>query len=232
MKVETGNRNARVEKGIEKLIIPYKELIFIYPASGPNTYINVGNEIESQGLIRPTAEETAYLLHSTYFDSDVKDTIEFKEIKDIIKNRWLWEFTRQLWTPKGVYIYDDRKGKEKDEKHLKDKLGSKEVNHVVYSDDNTLRFVPRQFIRLGDCSPSDLAISPYIQARQSGEEGAEKLADISKIFKNNTRVFGLIVNESTQRVSALYSYWYGDRLSVDGVSFDGGSFGGALGVYN
>ena len=162
MKVETGNRNARVEKGIEKLIIPYKELIFIYPASGPNTYINVGNEIESQGLIRPTAEETAYLLHSTYFDSEVKDTIEFKGIKDIIKNRWLWEFTRQLWTPKGVYIYDDRKGKEKDEKHLKDKLGSKEVNHVVYSDDNTLRFVPRQFIRLGDCSPSDLAISPYI----------------------------------------------------------------------
>ena len=222
MKTNIENRSAKVQRGFIELIVPYKdsELTFVYPAKGPNTYIEVGNQIEQSGLIRPTSEETVHLVHLAYFDDNVKDEPEFNDIRGIMKNKWFWEFTRNLWVEDGVYVYDNRDGKLVDESDLIKKL---EAN------DRSVRFVPKGF-KLGEQTSEELAKNPYIIARYS-EEGAEKLAEVAGQFSSNPYVYGLTnVRKSEQRVSALGHYWGRDRLGVGGSDFVGVSGGYALGV--
>ena len=217
------NRNAKIERGYIELTVPYKdsELTFIYPAKGQNTYTEVGNEIEQNGLIRSTSEKTIHLVHSAYFDEGIyKDEPEFKNIKEIIKNRWFWEFTRNLWTSEGVYVYDNGDGKPKDKDYLEAKLSAS---------DKRVKFVPKGF-KLGEQTSKELEENPYIIARY-GDEGAEKLAEVAGQFRNNPPyIYSLTdVRNSEQRVSALGCN-SGGGLGVGGGGFDDCGGGYALGV--
>ena len=51
--MELQTKTARIERGLAKLIVPHRdgELTFVYPAKGPDTYVNVGNAIEEAGLV-------------------------------------------------------------------------------------------------------------------------------------------------------------------------------------
>ena len=100
----------RIVRGRVELIIPYqtKEISFVYPSIGPNTYQEVGKEILQKNLILPHGDYTAALLHAAYC-SGAKDELEFENVLKIMKTNWLLVFNQNLWIDKGVYVVQDTK---------------------------------------------------------------------------------------------------------------------------
>lgn len=226
MTPKTQTQGLRVEEGEgrTKLLITHKgeDLTFLHPAYGPNTYVNVGTQIEQNRLARPTMAETASLFHVA-FNSDDKYS---EEIRDIMKNRWLWAFTGNLYVPnKGVYVQDYPEIRDgtpfMDESKLVKRL---EAN---VSD---VRFVPFGF-KIKSMSPSELEKNEYIIAL-AGEEGAEKLAEVADKYRDTPYLWGFkSVDEPLTRVSALGSLWcVGRRVGVLGDIHGKGRDGCAFGV--
>ncbi len=217
--VQTKNKSSRVREGRIELITEHEgnDLTFIYPVHGPNTYANVQSSIESAGLATPTMAETASLVHSA-FNSDDKYR---KEIKQLMKDRWLWAFTGTLYVPnKGAYVQDYpeiRKGIPlMDESDLVKKLEANDPN---------VRFVPFGFA-INEMSAIQLAQNPYLIAI-AGKEGAQKIAEVADKHRNKPFLYSFkSVDQPLIRVSALVSYWdfVGSRLWVNGISRgDGGN---------
>jgi len=106
--METKSKAMRVKEGITKLYVPHLdgEIVFAHPKVGFGTYTEVGGEISSQGLTRPTMAQTASLVYAIFQDRDNKYS---KEIGRTLEDRWFWIFTgsRYSETDGGVYIEDD-----------------------------------------------------------------------------------------------------------------------------
>ncbi len=217
----------RIERGMTKLVVPHqgKEIAFAYPSIGPNTYANIGKEILSQGMGVPTGDYMASLLHTAYCDNSVANEPEFQNVREIMKNRWLWVFNRNLWTKDGVYVLLDLEAigrsqplNQKDlEKMLK---GSKKLpNGVKFSKDGKVRFAPKESYKLETHTSESLAKDGFVIASY-GKEGAEKLREVSSKFKVKPYVYGVETDTSEQRLSALCTYGLGDGLIVNGFFFD------------
>jgi len=224
----------RVMRGKVELIVPHhdKEISFIHPSEGPNTYQEVGKAILGRGLRLPTGEETASLVYSAYNSEEP----EFKEIRQIMRDGWLWVFNRNLWTDKGVYVQEDMEAKGMSEKievkGLEKRLdGGKEVNGIRFSKDSTLRFAPKEtYNPEGNLEPDALAKDGFVIASY-GKEGAEKLGEVAKKFSHKSYLWTLKdIQGPVQRVSALDEDYCGSGLGVYGN--DGGyDWGGrAFGV--
>jgi len=99
----------RIERGTTKIIVPHEEGEIVFDALNeePNSYQNVGRGILVRNLEVPVGDYTASLLHAAYCIPETENKPEFKEIRDIMKNRWLWVFNRNLWTSEGVYVVQD-----------------------------------------------------------------------------------------------------------------------------
>ncbi|PIN91551.1 hypothetical protein COU57_00180 [Candidatus Pacearchaeota archaeon CG10_big_fil_rev_8_21_14_0_10_32_14] len=170
----------------------------------------------------------ASLLHSAYCDDSVSNEPEFKNVREIMKNRWLWVFNRNLWTDKGVYVSQDDKAvgrsKQLDINELEKKLkGGRElsVGGIRFSQDGKTRYAPKGSYTSGDHTPERLSKDGFIIA-SCNQEGAEKLGEVSSKFKNNPYLYSLDISERQKpelRVSAVYGYFVGFR-------FDGGGRGG------
>jgi len=230
-------RNApRIERGMTRLVVPHqgKEIAFAYPSVGPNTYTQVGAEILKQGMNVPTGDYTASLLHTAYCDDSVAKEPEYQNVRELMKNRWLWVFNRNLWTKDGVYVLPDLEAigrnqplNQKDlEKMLK---GSKEFNGVRFSEDKKVRFAPKETYQLETNTPESLAKDGFVIASY-GIEGAEKLGEVSSKFKVKPYVHGIKTDTQEQRVSGLGTNGLDGRLSVDGGNFGGSTGGHAFGV--
>ena len=210
----------RVKEGRTELVAPHqnRDLTFLHPSYGPNTYAHVKQEIEQDNLKPATMAETASLVHAA-FNSDDKYG---QEIKKIMKDRYFWGFTKSLYVPKGAYTYPDLNGEDLDESDLIKKLES---------NDSSVRFVPFGY-KTGEMSSLELAKNPYVIALAGGEEGAEKLAEIADKHKQKPRLFSYdSVSEPLTRVSALGSGWsLGSRLYVNGDSRGYDGYGSAFGV--
>jgi len=222
-----------IKEGRTELIVPHngKNLSFLHPAYGPDTYANVKSQIEQAGLTPPTMGQIASLVHSA-FDSNDRYS---GEIKNIMKNRWLWAYTQSNYQPKpidGVFVYD-----EKDENTFKDlsgselekMLGNRQEHGVVYSDNGLLRFVPFGY-QVGEMIPLKLAKNPYVIAL-AGEE-AEKLAEVADKHKDKPYLWSFkSVDQPLTRVSILVSDWgLGHGLGVDGSSHGNVRGGHGFGV--
>ena len=219
----TQNKTLRIKEGRTELTADHlgRDLTFIHPHFGPDTYANVGSQIEQADLIRPTMSQITSLAH-TSFNSDDKYS---KEIVQLMKNAYLRGFTGSHYVPrKGAYIQDDpqiRNGMPfMDESELVRKL---EAN------DPSVRFVPFGF-KVEEMTPTHLAENKYVQALV-GEEGAEKLAEMASKRRINPVLYSFeSVDEPLTRVSALVSLWgLGGGLVVfgydRGYGRDGYSFG-------
>ena len=222
MKTETQNVGLDVEVERTKLKPRGTNLVFLHPSYGPNTYANVKEQIEKDNLKAPNMAETASLVHAA-FNSEDKYS---EEIKQIMKDRYFWAFTGNLYVPnKGAYIQDNPETRGgmpfMDESNLVKKLEA---------DSPEVRFVPFGY-KTGEMSSSELAKNPYVLAL-AGEEGAEKLAEVADKHKNKPCLFSYdSISEPLTRVSALYSYWFLDsRLYVDGDVHGDDRLGGAFGV--
>lgn len=224
----------RVVRGRVELWVPHNrgEVAFAHPIAGPETYRNVGAKIleANQGL--PTGDYTASLLHAAYC-SQAKDEPEFENVRNGMRNRWLWVFDRVGWTNKGVYVLQDLEaiGRSqplditKLEKRLK---GGKELSWggIRISKDGMVRFAPKESYVLGERTPEQLAKDGLMVATYN-VEGAEKCAEASKTKRCNPITYGVDVSGEgivEQRVSAVGVDV--DRLLFDGYGSDGDYYGG------
>jgi len=240
--MQTKTYSPRIERGLTKLIVPHEpegsSKVFVYPSIGPNNYLQVGREILKQNYKLPEANETASLLHAAYC-SEIKDEPEFQNVREIMRNRWLWIFNQNLWTDKGLYVIEDQKIKGLSEKltisNLEKKLsgGTKiKGTNVRISKEGKIRFAPNDSdtYLLGEQTADQLKINDILIA-QYLKEGAEKLGEIAAQFKNNSFVYGLDISEGQNpelRVSAVDDG--GGGLRVDGDGFDYDRDGHAFGV--
>src|SRR3989338_5750205 len=225
METTTEKRNARIERAQTNLIVPYNngELVYIYPQFGPSTYKEVGSEILKQGLLVPTGDYTAPLVHAVYCDEEDTSEPEFESVREIMKNRRLWVFNRNGWTNKGVYVSQDLEAKglsaPLDVRELEKSLkGGREFNGIRFSEDGRVRFAPKELYVLGNHTPDSLSKDGFIIA-SFGKDGAEKIGEVSSNFKYNPRTYGLDIEEgqnSEQRISALYEDLSDGRLRFDG----------------
>ncbi len=205
----------RIKQGKTELTVDHRgeDLTFMHPSYGPGTYTNVKELIEKDNLEPPTMAQTASLVH-TAFNSDDEYS---KEIKEIMKSKWLWAFTGTLYIPnKGAYIEENPQVK-----NGMPYMDQGELERKLEANDPGVRFVPFGF-KTGTMSPINLSKNAYVIAL-AGEEGAEKLAEVSDEYGINPHLYSFtLVNEPLTRVSALLSGWFLDhRLYVNGDNHGG-----------
>ena len=233
---ETQSYQSRVERAVTRLWVPHGrgEIAFAHPSVGPDNYGNVGKTILENGQLVSTGDHTASLLHAAYLGSG-KDEPEFEKVREIMKDRWLWVFNRNLWAENGVYALNDLEATGRNqpldinelERMLKD---GKEVGGIRFSQDEKLRFAPKGSYELGEHTSESLAKDGFIIAGY-GLEGAEKLGEVSSTFRYKPKTFGIQVNEGQapeQRVSVVGGSDGG--LVVFGYGWYGGYGGHAFGV--
>ena len=199
------------------------KLVFAHPVKGPNTYNNVAEQIDQDKtpsqLYRPTTAETISLIYSALQNKDNKYA---QEIINTLKNRYFWCFTKNLWTPEGVYVVNDRDGS---------KLSRKDLEKRLKKNDEDVRFVPEDKVKLGEQTSKELENNEYIRAHTEGQEGAQKLAEIADEFKLKPFVYGLEdVTQDIERVTGLDSNWNRDRLYFDGNFHGDDRYGYAFGL--
>jgi len=94
-----------VKEGKTILKVPHGrgKLTFQYPAF-KGTFEQVAEQIDNAKLRRPTSSETASLVYDSW--QNPERDYESKIIK-ILKDAWLWEFTGNLYLPKGKGDYQN-----------------------------------------------------------------------------------------------------------------------------
>ena len=201
------------------------KISFVSPAFGPSTYAKVGQEITDAGLERPTMEQTASLAYDAWQNPDEKYS---KDIIGKMRTNWLWGFNGLLYVPKeGVYIQD-----RPEVQNGRVVMDQTDLVKKMESGDESVRFVHFGFKRESQSS-LELSKNPFIQAL-AGEEGADKLAQVSENYKIKPFVWALYnVDNPTIRVASLGSNrdLDGDRLRVRGYDWGDDNDGYAFGVF-
>ncbi len=218
---------------------------FAYPAFGPGNYKDVGGAVLKEKLRLANGRQNSSLLKEVYFsdDNEFKESPEANFIrKDVMKDRWLWVFNRNVWTPKngenaGVYVQHDGEAKGMSEtlsvSDLEDALsGGTTEKGVRFSKDRRTAFAAYNTMQAGSQDNATLAGNGFVIASYD-VEGAENLARVSKAFTLKPYVY-LVDNtgdKPVQSLSALNGGWCVDnRLVVDGDPSGNYSYGSAFGV--
>lgn len=205
-------------------------LTFQYPAF-KGTYGSVAEAIDKAGLKRPGSSETASLVYDAFQNPEGEYE---SEIRGILKNNWLWEFTGNLYLPKseeevnkGVIIVANPQIVSGKLAMSKDSLTER-----LRENDPLVKFVPFGY-KTGEQTTLELLKNPYIIARY-GEEGADKIAQIASNYKKNPKLWSFdSVNEEIARMSALGGGWNFDAwLDVIGNDLYDYYVGRAFGVSN
>ena len=206
------------------------KISFQYPAF-KGTYGSVAEAINEDNLQRPSSSQTASLVYDA--SQNQKGKYE-AEIKEIMNNNWLWEFTGNFYLPKsneevnnGVIIEHNPM--------IKNGRLTMDKNSLIKrlnENDSLVKFVPFGY-KTGKQTPKELEKNAYILVRYDGEEGASKIAEVASEYKNNPSLWSFdSVDEEKTRMSALYGYWdFGRGFVVDGCSWGGSGVGLAFGVY-
>jgi hypothetical protein len=230
----------RVEEKVIKIKIPAlwvphgeAELSFTPSFIGPNTYRNVGAEIIRNGQQVPTGNYTASLIHSVYCVPSVANVPEFVNLRNRMRNNWLWVFNSLGFTSKGVYGLPDLeaigRSQPLDIAELERMLkGGKELSWggIRFSEDGKVRFAPKGSYVLGERTSEQLAKDGLMIVTYD-VEGAEKCAKASKTRRHNPITYGVeVLKEGVveQRVSAVFEF-------DDGLRFCGCWFGSSNGGY-
>lgn len=230
-----------IERGITKINVPYFDtgLAFAYPYEGPGKYDEIMQKIlnnKSVRLIIPSGEETAFLLHAAYCGrEEFRKEPEIVQLREeIMKQRFLWLAGINVWVPEkynsahGVFCLDDEKGfglnQEPDIGALeKAIIGGKRLdNGVRFSEDEKIRFAPRNTYREGEFSPEEFALDGFVIVKLR-LEGAKRLAEASKQSYFNTNKPNSWILEQTEKpaitLSAINNY-FGDRLTLSSRDFN------------
>lgn len=226
-----------------EISFPESNRTFIHPAAGPGNYRSVGKTILENGLRVPAGDDTAMFIYPAYCIPEAKDEPEFTNVRQIIKDQYLWLFNRNGWAKKGVYVLKDPQAlgtsEQLDQESLDTMLedGTELISGVFLSKDKNLAFAEKRSYKLGEHTPKSLAKDGFVIATNFGLEGAEQMAEVASTFRDNPYTYGIESDKLVQTVSALYSDcsvgWLRlGRLRVGGVGgrLEGGRNGLAFGV--
>lgn len=225
METQSKQYTPKIVRGRIELWVPHNdtEVAFAYPSFGPDTYRNVGKQILSNNQKVPTGDYTASLLHAAYCYKSVSNEPEMENVRETMKNKWLWIFNRNLWTDKGVYVLQDGNVIERSQE-----LSVKDLEKMLKSGE--ARFAPKGSYDLGYTTPEKFAKDGFIVA-SCGIEGAEKLGEVSSKFRNQPYIYGVEVESGQkpeQRVSAVGGG--GGRFWFNGNYWDDDGWLHAFGV--
>ncbi len=200
--------------------IPHEEgtRSFQYPAFRGG-YGKVAEQIDKDGLQRPTSPETASLVYDAF--QNPKGEYESKIIK-ILKDRWLWEFTGNLYLPKSNEEINNGVILETNPKITNGRLNMnrKSLIERLQDNDSLVKFVPFGY-KIGEQTNSELRKNPYMIARY-GEEGAEKIAEVAGKYKKNPFLGNFeFVDESFDRDGKTKMSILNDHLGLSKLLIDG-----------
>ena len=153
-----------------------REITFVYPAKGPDTYLELATQLEQNNLSRPTMSQNSSLIHSVRQNPKERYS---KEIMSTLKNSGLCCFNKILYLPnKGAYIQDNPEIK--DIRIVKKKS---DLFNKLDANDPSVRFVPFGY-KIGIQSAKALEENAFVIGL-AGEEGAQKLAEVSRSYKSD-----------------------------------------------
>ena len=205
-----------------------KEIAFQYP-SFRGTYGCVAEQIDKEGLKRPSSSETASLVYDAWKNPTEKYE---SEIIKILNDALFWEFTGNIYLPKSNQEINNGDILEINPKITNGKLdmNKKSLIKRLQENDESVKFVPFGY-KTGEQTWQELAVNPYVVARY-GEKGAEKIAEIASKYRRNPKVWSFdYVDKEKTRMSALSNGWYfGGRLNVVGSYWGYDGDGRAFGV--
>ena len=218
-----------------------KPLTHVHPFYGPNTYSGLKTNVEADGLAMATLPEAASIVHDAYcLDQPTDfDQERAKEIHGIMKNRWIYATSKSLWIPdQGVKVFPDN-----GLISLPDVLKSR-IGELTPSELEQMLEVLEQHPELVNSadfgyetgtlgSSLKLATNAYTKAL-AGEEGAERLAEVSDKHRIKKPYLGAFdnVKKPSITVSRLGSSWIFDgRLDVNGDGHGGDRGSLAFGVH-
>ncbi len=201
---------------------------FQYPAFKGN-YGIVAEQIDSNRLKRPNSAETASLVYDAFQNQEGKYE---SEIIKILKDRWLWEFTGNLYLPKSNEEINNGVILETNPAITNGKLdmNKKSLIKRLQDSDSLVKFVPFGY-KTGEQTGFELMKNPYIVARY-GEEGAQKITEVASEYKENPRLWSFdSVDEEKTRISALDDWGgFSGGLIIDGYYWGDNDVGCAFGV--
>ena len=213
-----------------------KELTHVHPFYGPNNYEGLKTSVEADSLTMATLPEAASIVHDAYcLDQPTDfDQEKAKEIHGIMKNRWIYAASKSLWIPdQGVKVFPDN-GLISLPDHLKGKIGElsqNELEQMLEVLEQSLELVNSADFgyETGTLGSSlKLATNAYTKAL-AGEEGAERLAEVSDKHRIKKPYLGAFdnVKKPLITVSRLDS----SRVFDGRLVVRGGSLGGYWGSY-
>jgi hypothetical protein len=196
---------------IERIVVPRHigDITYTGSAFGSGTYEEIGKQILEKGHRVPTGDLSISLIHAAYFDDTVKNTLDAKNIRDILEMKVAGKggyaiYNRNICTFEGVYVVQDEGVQgvqapfniEEIEDNL---LGGDTELGVRFSQDRKVRFAPRSsfYMPMNSYRRAYSAISHHTHATLEcdglviasfGPEGAKQLAEISSVFNGNPRI--------------------------------------------
>ncbi len=141
-----------------------------YQIKGPARFFYLRERLSSENLTIPTAAQIFSIL---YGDKKISNEYQYNNPTP------LWLNNSFVYSSKGIYVEDNPEESEgqilADEKSLEARLGSKEQEKVIYSEDNTIRFTPFGF-KIGSLTAEELAKNTCAIALM-GKANTEKLSE-------------------------------------------------------
>jgi hypothetical protein len=197
--------------------LPDEGLAFNAQKVGPMSFVGLRNANYGPGFKMPTIAELIPLIYSSL---ENKNYDSAKNVIETLKYEGITGNTGILDTPKGMYVQDNPKLKNRrilmNARTLERKLGKYEEEGVIFSDDKSIRFVPCGFRK--EYRWGDLAENSGIIALTSSGENAEKLVKASEHYKHNifNPYFWALnrLEEPRPKVAILYSGGVGHGLKV------------------
>jgi hypothetical protein len=140
-------------------------LAYALDSGSTGTYEATKQRITEKNLKPPTLPEAALLLMSCWGYQAVP---ALQRIIDVWKRENMWGFTKVYWSRgAGVYVQDNPSigvaCLNMTEAGLEGRLGSEEVDGVVYSNDRTTRFTPYGF-KTGRLTLAEMETNRYVRA--------------------------------------------------------------------
>ena len=205
--------------GRTELTVPHERgNLIVAHSQYKGTRAQVETQMNQAGLRMPTSAETASLVYDAFLDKDNKYS---QEIRQTLKDAWLWEREGNLYLAKnpGAEVHDGviiANPELVDGQMVMDRSS---LVQRLQDGDKDVRFVPN----------GAGFEQKYLTARY-GEEGADKIDEVAKNYKKGLQIWTLdSVGKDVQKMSALSAWYFGGRLYVDG-GWDGSNSGRAFGV--
>lgn len=203
----------RIRFGRTEMDFPHqgRTLTAVHPFYGPSNSRTLQSLISQAGYKEPTSAELTSFVHEYFSGAEP----QAQEVQEIMSNKYFRGFTGILYVPEGngkglahfidYPTFDENSFVRRD--NLLERLGESRAQ------------VSFEHLREGPVSQQKVAKHPYFVAWAGGEDGAEKLAELtSKHSRQEAYVWVPNVSnlkEPIAGVAALYSGWVDLGLDVD-----------------